>query len=288
MEDTTKDHNGFTEENASPEQKRIRRTKAEMEAARKAEVDAIRLELLSELRERGLLKDESELEKTPDQETLELLPFNVIVRNIQSEIKVRKGNSNVGDNGQTYFYRTAEEILAASKGVCAKYGCHIDTTARVEYHSDMFCYIVVDATLTRDETGESVTRSAAAREDPKPRGTMSAAQGSGSCITYAKKYALDNLLALENPEADPDSVRRCTERLSPADLMPHEDDIHLEIPANASKPIRKGTKSWNRYKEWAKSRVDLSNDDLREIASKKAAFTDELWIDLLKETGRYQ
>lgn len=272
-------------ETPEQESKRQRRTKAEMLAARKAEKDAIRLELLSELREQGRLKDDTELRDTPTQETLELLPFNVIIRNIQAEVKVGKGNTNIGNSGQPYHYRTAEEILATAKGVCAKWGCHIDTTARVEYHSDLYCYMVVDATLTRDETGESITRSAAAREDPTPRGMMAAAQGSGACITYAKKYALDNLLALESPDADPDAKRRPVEKKNAEeDTASGEESVSGDTPRKPA--LRRNTHDWRSYVAWIVNNPDKSDDWLKAKASEKARFNDDTWHDLLKDAGR--
>lgn len=273
---------------------RKRRTKAEMEAERHAEEEIIRSRLLDELRERGLILDEAELEGDLSRTALAKLPFNAVLRKIQMELNVNKNSVNRDAEGNEYRYRTVDEILRVAKPLCAKYGCHVEFDSRVEFHSDSFCYIVVDAALVRDETDEKIVKTAYARESIYNKND-SMAQGTGACITYAKKYALDNLFALVDNSDDPDAKDNFPSGKTsqggkkvetPSAPTTATEAPSTAAPASALPQLEKGTKRWNGTVTWLSTKADKELDELRAELSSKLSFDDETWNDLCKEAGR--
>lgn len=108
-----------------------------------------------------------------------------------------------------FDYRNAEGILAAVKPLLPK-GAAIITpcyrevvgTEREDGDERPVAYQVCKATLCYK--GQEVSASGAAREPWEKKG-MDASQVSGTAMSYAKKYALCNLLAIDN-EKDADAL----------------------------------------------------------------------------------
>lgn len=115
---------------------------------------------------------------------------------IQSRIAVPKGRSN--DFGG-YKYRKAEDIIAAARSA-APSGCIIKTTDRIE---EIGGQIFVIATASITFAGETISADAGAMHPLQKKG-MDASQITGSASSYARKYALQGLFALDDVEQDPD------------------------------------------------------------------------------------
>ena len=115
---------------------------------------------------------------------------------IQVALAVEKGQRN--DFGK-YQYRNAEDILRAVKPLLGGLAIVIDTN--VIAVGDRV-YIEAVAMLSDGET--QVSAKGYARE-PLHRKGMDESQITGAATSYAKKYALGNLLAIDN-EADADSM----------------------------------------------------------------------------------
>ena len=140
----------------------------------------------------------------------ERLPLNAALRAIAVELKVPKGRDAIDETGRRrYAYRSVNDILEAVKPVCEKYGVSVYTT------SEPICvgrryYIRVTAVATND-AGERIEVHSSAREEDERNGLWEA-QLSGSCESYAKKYALQNLFMLDDsvlePVVDPDADPR--------------------------------------------------------------------------------
>lgn len=112
-----------------------------------------------------------------------------------------------------YAYRTCAAILEAAKPFLDRLACHIEITTDVEEHLNM-TYFKATAKLVDNETGEFIEAHSYAREMMDAKG-MSDPQMSGSTETYCKKYALGNLLLIDDSELDPD-----TEKMSEAAKAP--------------------------------------------------------------------
>jgi ERF superfamily len=115
---------------------------------------------------------------------------------IQSELKANKSNFNKFGN---YAYRSAEDILEALKPLLLKHECILTLNDDVVMVGDRF-YIKATATISCEESTLSV--SAFAREEETKKG-MDGAQVTGSASSYARKYALSGLFAIDdNKDAD--------------------------------------------------------------------------------------
>ena len=124
---------------------------------------------------------------------------------IQTSLAVKKGQKN--DFGK-YQYRNAEDILKAVKPLLNGLSIVIDTN--IHLAGDRV-YVEAIASLGNGEF--SVSAKAYARE-PLHRKGMDESQITGSSTSYAKKYALGNLLAIDN-EADADSMDNSKEGDAP-------------------------------------------------------------------------
>lgn len=114
----------------------------------------------------------------------------VTLANMQSEIKAPKGKFN---SFGKFHYRSAEDIMEAAKPVLNKYGFWLMVSDCIEKIGDRY-YIKSTATVTNGESAYSVT--AYAREDESRKG-MDSAMLTGATASYARKYALQGLFALD-------------------------------------------------------------------------------------------
>jgi hypothetical protein len=119
---------------------------------------------------------------------------------IQNEMNVKKGRYNKFGG---YYYRSCEDILQTAKEVCDKYGCYVNVTDTIEYIEGRF-YVKATAKVVDIETGESETATAFAREEESKKG-MDGAQLTGATSSYARKYALCGLFAIDD-SIDNDSL----------------------------------------------------------------------------------
>ena len=117
---------------------------------------------------------------------------------IQNELKAPKNQRN---NFGGYNYRSCEDILEAVKPLLKKHGLALVIKDDLIAIDGRF-YIKAIAQLF-DETGKEVTfTTALAREEENKKG-MDASQLTGSTSSYARKYALNGLFAIDdNKDAD--------------------------------------------------------------------------------------
>ena len=117
---------------------------------------------------------------------------------IQAEIHAPKSEYNQFGK---YAYRTAEAILEAVKPLAKAQGCAITITDAVQFLEGRF-YIKATATIISTEDGSEFSTVAFAREAENKAG-MDPAQVTGAASSYARKYALNGLLCIDNtPDAD--------------------------------------------------------------------------------------
>lgn len=116
---------------------------------------------------------------------------------IQSKLNAPKNQRN--EFGK-YNYRSAEDILEAVKPLLKEQGCVLVVSDEIALIGNRF-YVKATATLS---TGphEQVSATAFAREEESKKG-MDAAQLTGATSSYARKYALNGLFAIDdNKDAD--------------------------------------------------------------------------------------
>ena len=125
---------------------------------------------------------------------------------VQKDLKAPKNQYN---SFGKYRYRSCEDILEGVKPILQEYGCAIVLSDTIEQIGDRF-YVKATATFYDCETGESVSNTAYARESDDKKG-MDASQITGTASSYARKYALNGLLLIDDTkDADTDENRNET------------------------------------------------------------------------------
>ena len=118
---------------------------------------------------------------------------------IQSELKAPKTQFNKFGG---YKYRKAEDILEAVKPLLAKQKCTLIITDDIVLVGNRI-YVKATATI-KNEKGECETSTGWAREEETKKG-MDGSQITGASSSYARKYALNGLFAIDD-NADSDTT----------------------------------------------------------------------------------
>lgn len=120
---------------------------------------------------------------------------------IQQELKAPKWQFNKFGG---YKYRSCEDIIEAVKPLLAKYKCVLRMDDEIVQIGDRY-YVKATATL-HIWPNESFSAHAFAREEDSKK-WMDGAQITGSASSYARKYALNGLFAIDDG-VDPDSTNK--------------------------------------------------------------------------------
>ena len=124
---------------------------------------------------------------------------------VQNELKAPKSQHNSFGN---YNYRSCEDIVESVKPILARYGLLLNLKDDLEIVGDRI-YIKATATIV-DYDGNTIFASAFAREPSELKG-MSDSQVTGTASSYARKYALNGLLAIDDTkDADTDAFKKQT------------------------------------------------------------------------------
>ena len=121
---------------------------------------------------------------------------------IQAKLIVKKNHKNQQLGG--FKYRNAEDILDAVKPLINAEGYHIILTDELVMLGNRY-YIKATATISNGTPDETYFTTAFAREPEQSITKISEPQITGASSTYARKYALNALLALDSGEDDPDN-----------------------------------------------------------------------------------
>ena len=117
---------------------------------------------------------------------------------VQSKLKAPKGQYN---SFGKYSYRSCEDILEALKPLLNEVGAIVNISDQVKLIGDRY-YVEATAMFLDVNTGDSIISKAIAREDESKKG-QDLAQLSGATSSYARKYALNGLFAIDdNKDAD--------------------------------------------------------------------------------------
>ena len=111
---------------------------------------------------------------------------------IQQELKAPKNQVN---SFGKYKYRSAEDIIEAAKPICHKYDCSFTISDEVVLIGDRI-YVKATATLHKND-GDYIATTGYAREEEVKKG-MDSAQITGAASSYARKYALNGLFAIDD------------------------------------------------------------------------------------------
>lgn len=179
---------------------------------------------------------------------------------IQQELKAPKGQYNSFGN---YKYRSAEDILESVKPLLKKYNAVLTLSDEAVAVGD-WVYIKATATLSDAEikpedkanltSYDDISVSAYARETETKKG-MDASQITGSASSYARKYALNGLFAIDDTkDSDTDEQRKQADR--PAGL----DEAKAKVFAEMKKQ-NKNSKEMMEIIDKATGKVNLTTID---------------------------
>ena len=125
------------------------------------------------------------------------LNIDKVLTLIQNEVKVPKGLMNKFGN---YKYRSAEQILEAVKPILKAHGATLMLTDDIVLIGNKY---FLKSTAIFNYTGIAIEVNGFA-ELSEHKG-MSSEQCTGTASSYARKYALNGLLLIDETESDPDN-----------------------------------------------------------------------------------
>lgn len=132
--------------------------------------------------------------------------INAQLREVQQKLKAPKGQTNTFGH---YKYRSCEDILEAVKPLLGEQGLTLVISDDIMQIGERI-YVTAEAKVTNDD-GDFVSNKAFAREPDDKRG-MDASQITGTASSYARKYALNGLFAIDDTkDADTDEYQRRTQ-----------------------------------------------------------------------------
>ena len=181
---------------------------------------------------------------------------------IQSALKAPKSQFNKFGG---YNYRKAEDILEAVKPLLKEQGCVLTCTDDLLLVGERY-YIKATATITCVEDGSAVSTTAYAREEEEKKG-MDGSQVTGASSSYARKYALNGLLCIDDT-ADSDTTnqgegkekkpaRKQTPAQAPVASAPVSDPNQPQYTPVSPRQY------WNIVKAYAEGRRTKSGGDYR-------------------------
>lgn len=130
---------------------------------------------------------------------------------VQAKLYVPKDRDNKFGG---FSYRNAEDILRAVKPLLIEQGLVVvlsDDMKAVTGTDGTRYYVQATARIIDTETDDEIIATASARE-PNERKGMDTAQVTGSSTSYARKYALCGLFAIDDSAGDPDAQERDPQR----------------------------------------------------------------------------
>lgn len=130
---------------------------------------------------------------------------------VQVSLKAPKSQFN---NFGNYFYRSCDDILSAVKPLLEDVKCTILLDDEIVLIGDRY-YVKATATFTDCESEDNIPSHGFARETDTKKG-MDGAQVTGSSSTYARKYALNGLLCIDDSK---DADTGVTEVMEKTELM---------------------------------------------------------------------
>ena len=133
-------------------------------------------------------------------------PIYAALMAVQAELKAPKGQHN---SFGKYDYRSAEDIIEAVKPLLKENGLFLNMSDDIVLIGERY-YIKSTVKVVDVVTGESVQTSALAREAAQKKG-MEESQITGTASSYARKYALNGLFAIDDTkDADTDQYKQQT------------------------------------------------------------------------------
>lgn len=181
---------------------------------------------------------------------------------VQSALKAPKNKKNSYGN---YNYRSAEAILESVKPLLSEQGLTIVLSDEIVNIGNRF-YVKANVSLVEIDSGEKISNSALAREDEVKKG-MDSAQITGTASSYARKYALNGIFAID-------------------DTKDHDTDEYIE---EAKKKAEEAEEETNKAKSSNKSggKKEKQISDIEAAKKGIRVLVDNIGMKVLNRNGAY-
>ena len=187
-------------------------------------------------------------------------PIYAALMAVQAELKAPKGQHN---SFGKYDYRSAEDIIEAVKPLLKENGLFLTMSDDIVQIGDRY-YVKSTVKVVDVVTGESVQTSALAREAAQKKG-MDESQVTGTASSYARKYALNGLFAIDDTkDADTDQYKQQTNQTA-------------QNGAGRARKLKAPDEEMNKAKRQLKAEVDRIGctwDEVRAISGVKLGKTE--------------
>lgn len=161
---------------------------------------------------------------------------------IEIQQKLRIGKDLAGDGGR-FKYRTAADILEAAKPILKEVNCSIiltDSIWECTRNEGRF-FLIATAALWGAEGKIAEAQGVAMLDDHATKSgfkSMSNEQATGSASSYARKYALCGLFAIDDAKQDPDGFKSLETRISEAKNADDINDLMTEVKEADDKRVK--------------------------------------------------
>ena len=182
---------------------------------------------------------------------------------IQNEFKAKKSRYN---SFGKYNFRSAEDILEALKPYNKKYGVHFTVKENLTVMGVDFPILHSTATIVDNNSDEFIEATAIVGVDLNAKGQQMP-QRFGSASSYGKKYALGNLLLIDDT-ADSDAI---------------DDHGFSNKVKTLEKKIMADKKPLINSSNIDKAKTFLANGGLMKTLEEKYIITDEARTELVSE-----
>ena len=181
---------------------------------------------------------------------------------VQAELKAPKGQFN---SFGKYHYRSQEDILEAVKPILSRQGMTINLTDDIVLVGERY---YVKSTATVSDGTDTISVTAFAREPSEKKG-MDESQITGTASSYARKYALNGLFAIDDTkDSDAEEQPKTTIEKREATPLPKQPTNKLDealLKEASSLKI-----DLNKVATYLKKNVqELTNDDLKSCIERK-------------------
>ena len=179
---------------------------------------------------------------------------------IQTELRVPKSQRNKYGN---YNFRNCDDIVEAVKPLLKKYNLVLIMYDKIECINN-HSYVQATASLI-DTKGHELKVTAYAREVEEPSGILTEPMLTGSASSYARKYALNGLFALDDAKDPDDNIEPKKEDYKEKNVPNKPSPKQLEIIKN----YLTNTNAWEKLWDYGVDNLeDLSKDQASELVAK--------------------
>ena len=188
-------------------------------------------------------------------------PIYAALMAVQAELKAPKGQHN---SFGKYDYRSAEDIIEAVKPLLKENGLFLNMSDDIVLIGERY-YIKSTVKVVDVVTGESVQTSALAREAAQKKG-MDESQVTGTASSYARKYALNGLFAIDDTkDADTDQYKQQTNQTAQNGAGRVQEDLMNKAKRQLKAEVDRIGCTWDEVR--AISGVKLGKTETKEMSA---------------------